>query len=49
MRVSTDCSERNVETHLEEEGFRNPDWISLSEQMDEWRAIVTREMNIFFP
>ena len=49
MRASTDCLERNVEIHLEEQGFRNPDWINLSEQMDEWRAIVTIRMNIFFP
>lgn len=49
MTALTDCLERNAETHLEEQSFRNPDWINLSEQMDEWRAIVTIGMNIFFP
>jgi hypothetical protein len=49
MTAITHCLERNVEKHLEENGFRNPDWINLSQRMDEWRAIVTIGMNILFP
>jgi hypothetical protein len=49
MTAVTHCLERNVETHLEENSFRNPDWINLSQHMDEWRAIVTIGMNILFP
>jgi hypothetical protein len=41
--------ENNIRMDLREIGWGGMDWIHLSQDMDQWRALVNTEMNLRAP
>jgi hypothetical protein len=36
----------NIKIHFKEEGNQGPDWIQLSQDRDQWRALVNMAMSL---